>query len=210
MAKRFRCRRLSTCSTPASERLRKDVLSLPGRVAIVANSLGAFLPAYIGATDPQARLRNVRAIYLNPLIGGSRYADADRALAVLGEVPGLGWLYGVKRLIQRAFFPRVVQDLAPESDYQQVIFGLHSCASSFARGTMILFTERGGEQPGIRDHRFRRFFGRSRAELVARMGQVLPVETGQWSGHDAPLVEPEIVLRPIRKLLEWAGERSVT
>jgi hypothetical protein len=191
----------------AGERMREEVLSLSGWVVVVANSLGAFLPAYMGATDPRGQLRHIGVVYLNPLVGGSRWADADRALAVLGEVPGLRWLHAVKRLIQRVFFPPVVQDLAPESDFQQIIFGSGSRASSFVHHSVVVFTERPGAQPDIRENRLRRFFGRARAELLDRMGEVLPVGAEQRTGHDAPLVDGEITLRAMRRVLERMGVR---
>jgi hypothetical protein len=74
---------------PVATVLRDCIASLLPRVVVVAHSLGALLLAFLGAMDSQRRLRDVGAVYLNPLIGGSRYADADRALAVLGELPGL-------------------------------------------------------------------------------------------------------------------------
>ena len=179
---------------PAAAVLREEVLSLRGPVVVVAYSIGTLLPAYIGATDREGRLREVAAVYVNPLIGGSRYADADSALALLGDVPGLSWLHGVKRAIQRVFFPSIVQDLTPEGDFQQAIFGWRSRAPSLAARTAILFTERPGKEPDIREDRVRKLFGRSRRELVERMGTIVPVGSAHRTGHAAPLAYPELVL----------------
>ena len=190
---------------PSAEALRTDVLALPGRVAIVAASLGALLPAYLGATDPDGRLGSLGAVYLNPLIGGSRWADADRALAVLGDLPALRWLHDVKRLVQRTCFPPVVQDLAPESAFQQAVFGRASRPSSFAHATKIVFTERPGAEPDVRASRVRRFFGRPRRELLARMGDVVDVAAEHRTGHAAPLANAAIALGPIVEVLRGLG-----
>lgn len=187
---------------PASSLLREGVLSLLAPIVMVAHSIGALLPAHIGATDPEGRLREVAAVYVNPLIGGSRYADADRALAVLGDMPGLRWLYGVKRAIQRRLLPSIVQDLTPECDFQQAMFGSWSRASSFAASTVILFTERPGGEPDIREDRVRKLFGRSRRELVERLGTVVPVGSAQRTGHAAPLNHPELVLPLVMTALD--------
>ncbi|MBI4517832.1 MAG: hypothetical protein HY699_18655 [Deltaproteobacteria bacterium] len=187
---------------PASCCLRQGLLALPAPIILVAYSIGALLPAYAGASDPQGQLRGLTAVYVNPLIGGSCYADADRLLLLLGDVPGLRWLHRVKRVIQRALLPAVVQDLAPEGDFQQAIFGASSLASSFASGTVMLFTERPGEEPDIREDRVVKFFGRSRRELIERMGAVAPVSPAQRNGHAAPLADPELVLPLIATALE--------
>jgi pimeloyl-ACP methyl ester carboxylesterase len=179
---------------PAADMLREEVLALRGPVVLVAYSIGTLLPAYIGATDCEDRLHNVAAIYVNPLVGGSRYADADSALALLGDVPWLFWLHGVKRAIQRVFFPSIVQDLTPEGDFQQAIFGSRSPAPSLAARTAILFTERPGGEPDIREDRVRKLFGRSRQELIERMGTIVPVGSAHRTGHAAPLACPELVL----------------
>jgi pimeloyl-ACP methyl ester carboxylesterase len=193
---------------PATGLLREGVLSLLDRVVLVAHSIGTLLPAYIGATDPEGRLRDVAAVYINPLIGGSRHADADSVLALLGDVPGLHWMHRLKRAIQRVFFPSIVQDLTPESDFQQAIFGCRSPTPSFAASTAILFTERPGKEPDIREDRVRKFFGRSRRELVERLGTVVPVHAAQRTGHTAPFTHPELVLPLVTTAIEGGGTRA--
>src|SRR5262245_27799663 len=175
---------------PTAEVLRKDLLQLQGAVAIVAHSMGALLPAYVGATDPDRRLRCMGAVYLNPLIGGSRYAD---------DIPVLRWLRPLKPLIQRVLFRPSVQDLAPESTFEQTIFGSRSGASSFAAHTIILFTEVAGEEPDILADRIPFFFGRTRAELLDRTG--MTVQSNR-TGHSAPLADPDMASRLILEVLE--------
>ena len=169
---------------PAAERLRAALTEWPGPVIVVAHSMGALLLAYVGATDRNGQLQDLTAVYLNPLVGGSRYAGDFRALR---------WLR-VGTLLQRLLFRPSVLDLAPEGDFQQAIFGPASAASSFAARSVVLFTERPGEEPDIRPDRVPHYFGRTRDELLERMGRVVQVPPARRSGHRAPLIEPAVVL----------------
>jgi pimeloyl-ACP methyl ester carboxylesterase len=180
----------------------RDLARTSSGVVIVAHSMGALLAAYIGATDPERLLVAVRALYVNPLIGGSLWADADPILARLGELPGLVWLHRVKRLIQRACFPPCVRDLAPESDFAQTIFGRGSTVSSFREHTRIVFTERPGEGPDVRPARAPRLFGRTRPELIERLGTVVPIAPGNAAGHRTPLMTPALLVPLIESLLD--------
>ena len=178
--------------TPTAEHLRAALLRLPGAVAIVAHSMGMLLPAYVGATDVHGLLRDVAAVYLNPLIGGSRYAGDFRALR---------WLR-LGSVLQRAFCRASILDLAPESAFQQTICGLASAPSSFAPRTVLLFTERIGQEPDIRPARVPHYFGRSREELVARFGRALRLPEASASDHNAPLRKPNLVLPILEALLD--------
>ena len=173
----------------AAEQLRTDLLRLPASTIVVAHSMGTLLPAYVGATDPLGLVRHLAAVYVNPLVGGSRYAGDFRALRWLRLGP----------VLQRLFFPPSVRDLAPESLFQQTICGRASAPSSFAPRTVILFTERHGQQPGVPSARIPRYFGRTRRELLARLGAV--VELPLANGHNAPLREPALLLPILHNLL---------
>jgi pimeloyl-ACP methyl ester carboxylesterase len=175
----------------SAELLRVALMDCPDPIVVVAHSMGTLLPAYIGATDGDGHLRALRVVYLNPLIGGSRYAGDFRALRWLGVGP----------LITRAFFRPCVLDLAPESEFEQTIFGPASAAPSFAARTMVLFTERPGEEPDIRRDRVPYYFGRTREELLGRIGRIVRVPNTRACGHDAPLVEPTVVLAFIEEIL---------
>lgn len=180
---------------PSAEALRAALSRLPGRVLLVAHSVGALLAARVGVADVEGRFAGLRALFLNPLVGGSRHADADPALVLLGSLPMLRWLHGVKRGLQRAFLPAAIQDLTPECDFQQAIFGARSRRSSFADGTSILFTEKPGGELDVREPRVRQLFGRSRDELIERLGSVVPVAAADRTGHTAPLTRPDLVVR---------------
>lgn len=175
--------------------LHRALLEAPGSVVVVAHSMGALLLAYAGATDPSAQLCEVSAVYLNPLIGGSHYAD---------DIPALWWLRPLKPFIQRTFFPPSVQDLAPESDFQQTIFGPKSAVSCFAEQTVLLFSERAGEEPDVLEDRVPRFFGRDRDELLTRLGKTVVVPPDEQDGHTAPLRLPRLSL----PVIEAAIHRS--
>ena len=131
-------------------------------------------------------------MYLNPLIGGSRYAGDFRALR---------WLR-VGSALQRAFCRPSFRDLAPESDFQQAICGRAGAPSSFAGRTMLLFTERRGKEPDVRPARLPHYFGRTREELLARLGTVVNVPLLQATGHNAPLLEPRPVLPILQRLMD--------
>jgi len=176
---------------PTAEVLRTALLRLPSAVIIVAHSMGMLLPAYIGATDPRGRLRNLAAMYLNPLIGGSRYAGDFRALRWLRVGP----------ILQRAFCRPSFLDLAPESEFQQTICAQRGAASSFAARTVLLFTERRGDEPDIPPSRVPYYFRRTRDELLQRFGTVLRVPLAQTHGHNGPLLRPNLVLPLLEKLL---------
>lgn len=178
----------------SAERLRAGLLALGSRPhVLVAHSMGALLPAYAGATDLNRQLRCTAAVYLNPLIGGSHYAD---------DIPALRWLQGLKPYLQRAFFPTNVQDLTPDSVFEQIIFGRASQPSSFAARTVLLFTEHEGEEPGIAPGRIPHFFGRPRDVLLQRLGRVRTVSTAEATGHSAPLFHPDIVVPLVTELLD--------
>src|SRR5205823_7928664 len=81
---------------------------------IVAHSMGALLVARAGSGDCDGPLQYISVVYLNPLIGGSHYAD---------DIPALRWLRPLRPVVQHLFFPPSVKDLIPESDFQQAIFG---------------------------------------------------------------------------------------
>ena len=177
---------------PTAEVLRGALLRLPGRVTIVAYSMGALLPAYLGATDRRGRLRSLAAVYLNPLIGGSRYAGDFRVLRWLRVGPAL----------QRVFFPPSFLDLAPEGDFQQAICGRSGARSSFVAHTVLLFTEKRGKEPDIRPARVPHYFGRTRQELLDRFGSVVAVPPLHAYGHAAPLLEPNLVLPILERLVD--------
>ena len=177
---------------PTAEILGAALLRLPGATTIVAYSMGTLLPAYLGATDRRGRLRSLAAMYLNPLIGGSRYA---------GDFRVLRWL-GVGSALQRMFCRPSFLDLAPESDFQQAICGQTGTPSSFAARTVLLFTERPGNEPDVPRARLPKYFGRSREELLARLGTVVHVPLLQGTGHNAPLLEPRPVLPIVQQLLD--------
>lgn len=184
---------------PAAERLRAAVLQADDAVTIVAHSMGTLLPAYIGATDPHGCLRRLAVTYLNPLVGGSRHAGDFRALR---------WL-GVGRLLQRVLVRPSFLDLAPESEFQQTICGRMSAPSSFAAHTVLLFTERRGQEPDIRPARVPAYFGRTRDEVLVRLGTVRMAPPRQANGHIAPLRDPSLVLPILETLLagSTAGDR---
>jgi len=180
---------------PTTEVLRRALLRIPGSVTIVAHSMGMLLPAYLGATDRVGALRQLAAVYLNPLIGGSRYAGDFRALA---------WL-GVGRLLQRAFCRPSFLDLAPESDLQQTICGSRGSRSSFAEHTTILFTERQGQEPDIPPGRVPYYFGRTRQQVLARLGTTVHLPPRQARAHQDPVRIPEIVFPLLDQALSPSG-----
>jgi hypothetical protein len=184
--------------TPSAKHLRAALLRLPEPVTIVAHSMGMLLPAYLGATDGHGELRNLAALYLNPLIGGSRYAGDFRALR---------WLR-IGAVLQRLFLRPSFLDLAPESEFQQTICGRAGTASSFAAHTVLLFTEKRGREPDIRPARVPSYFGQTRAELLQRFGAVVRVPSLHASGHKAPLHAPSFVVPVLERLLE-GGERAL-
>lgn len=179
----------------SAAKLHRALLEAPGNIIVVAHSMGALLVAYVGETDP-SQICDISAVYLNPLIGGSHYAD---------DIPALWWLRPLKPFIQRVFFPPSVQDLAPESDFQQTIFGPKSSVSCFAERTVLLFTERESEEPDVLPDRVRRFFGRERAELVSRLGRVVVAPAGEQGGHTEPLDSPRIFLPVIETAIHEAA-----
>lgn len=188
-----------------AERLRAELERIPGPVTVVAHSMGALVTAYAGATDVGARLQRLSALYLNPLIGGSRFAEADPVLAVLGDLSSLRWLHRVKLFVQRTFFPPFVQDLAPESGFIQQIFGAAGLPSSFHQRTRILFTETPGAGPDIHPGRAGRWFDCTRDRLIERLGTVAATPINHAVGHDAPLGEPRLVAQLLESL--WSLER---
>ncbi len=180
----------------AANTLGETIAQLPGEVLLIAHSMGALLPMYLGATDRREQFGWLKAIYVNPLIGGSRYAD---------HIKALWWLQPLKPTIQRLFFADSVRDLAPESDFQQEVFGVRSSASTFRHATLLLLTERPGTEPDIEPHRVPRFFGQRRENLLDRIGTVVRVEA-LVQGHTAPLQSPEILVPFVEKLL--GGKRG--
>jgi len=174
----------------SAELLRTELLRMPACVTVVAHSMGMLLPAYVGATDPLGLVGRLAAVYVNPLVGGSRYAGDFRALRWLRLGP----------VLQRMFFPPNVLDLAPESEFQQTICGQAGAPSSFARQTVILFTERHGKEPGVPPTRVPRYFGRTRGELLERFGTV--VDFPLSNGHNAPLFQPDLLIPILEKLLD--------
>jgi hypothetical protein len=92
-----------------------------------------------------------------------------------------------------------VRDLAPENEFQQGTFGEESTASSFREHTVVVFTEKAGEEPDIKPERVPQFFGRTREELLARVGKVVRATP---AGHNAPLVHPELVLPIVSGFLD--------
>lgn len=179
----------------SSKCLRRELTKLDSHrgVIVVAHSMGALLPMYVGATDRVGAFSCLGAIYLNPLIGGSHYADDIRALR---------WLRPLKPFIQRMFFPPSVRDLAPESDFEQSIFGYDAPRSSFRDNTVMFFTEREGEEPGIVPDRVPLFFGQSRDELLERIGTVV---NGPLDGHVAPLQNPALVIPLLEGVVRKRG-----
>jgi hypothetical protein len=93
-------------------------------------------------------------------------------------------------------------DLAPESELQQTICGLTSAPSSFAAHTVLLFTERRGQEPDIRPARVPAYFGRTRDEILARLGTVRMAPSRRAHGHIAPLRDPSLVLPILETLLD--------
>jgi len=176
--------------TVSAEALRRDLIELPGVVIVVAHSLGTLLMLRLGATSDNGQLACTRVVYLNPLIGGSRYADG---------IPRLHWMQPLKWFVQRAFCPPSVRDLAPEGEFQQSIFGLGAPTSLFRDRAVAIFTEQLGNEPDIEPTRVPRFFGRTRDELLDRIGTVIR-EAG--TGHDAPLRDPGISLPVLRSFLD--------
>src|SRR5438445_11263106 len=63
--------------------LRREALRFSGQLLIVAHSMGALLVARAGSGDCDGPLRYISVVGLNPLIGGSHYAD---------DIPALRWL----------------------------------------------------------------------------------------------------------------------
>lgn len=173
--------------------LRREVKRLSGAVVIVAHSMGGLLAAYVGATTRGDETRCVGAVYLNPLIGGSRYADAH-------DIAVLRWLAPVQPLLQRVFFPHYVRDLVPASDFLRVIFGPSARPSSFADRAVLLFTEEPGREPDIAPARVLSTFGTPRSALIAQLGQI--TRFASPLGHTAPLAHPEIVVPLIDQVLE--------
>ena len=148
--------------TPSAHLLEQELRRLPASVTVVAHSMGTLLPGYVGAKSCDDRLRRIAAVYLNPLIGGSHYAD---------DIPALRFLRPLKPLVQRLFFRPSVLDITPESAFEQTIFGPSSPTPCFAAHTTVLLTERAGEEPDIVRERIPLFFGRTREQLLGRMGQ---------------------------------------
>ena len=165
-------------------------MALPGTVVVIAHSLGASLLLYDGATDEGGQLGCLAAVYVNPLIGGSRYGDD---IATRHR-----WLRPVKSLVQRTLFRPSVRDVVPENEFQQAIFGRSAQISSFFSRTVVLFTEIAGEEPDIPAERVPALFGQTREQLLQRVGRVV---TLPGKGHDAPLLEPDITVAPVEKLL---------
>ena len=67
----------------SADLLRRELLRFSGQLLIVAHSMGALLVARAGSGDCDGPLRYISVVYLNPLIGGSHYAD---------DIPALRWL----------------------------------------------------------------------------------------------------------------------
>jgi hypothetical protein len=57
-----------------------------------------------------------------------------------------------------------------------------------------VFTERPSEALDIREERVEKFFGRSRAELIQRMGNVWTVAPELRTGHNGVLSQPGLVV----------------
>ena len=158
-------------------------------MVVVAHSMGALLLLYVGVMDGMGELQCLGAVYLNPLIGGSHYAD---------DIPALWWLRPVKPFVQRTFFEASVRDLAPENEFQQSVFGLDAPAPSFRARSVVVLTERVGEELGVLSERVPLFFGRTRVELLERIGEVSHVPE---RGHNAPLEELWLTVPVIDELL---------
>ena len=172
----------------SAETLRRELVGLRNMV-VVAHSLGALLLLYAGVTDGMGELQCLGAVYLNPLIGGSHYAD---------DIPGLWWLRSLKPFVQQTFFEASARDLAPENEFQQSVFGLDAPTPSFRARSVVILTERVGEELGVLPERLSLFFGRTRAELLERIGEVVH-EPGR--GHNAPLQQPWLTVPVIDELL---------
>lgn len=194
---------------PAALHLQRDLEVLPRPVVIVAYSMGALLPAFLGTNDRRRCLAALSAVYLNPLIGGSRHADADRLLAVLGEIRGLHWLHEIKRMVLRRFFAAAILDLDPESSFQQAIFGRKGGTSSFASRTQLLFTELPGAAIDVRAERALKLFGRPRGELLHRLGTPMELSTECCLGHRTPLTHPHWVTPLLQQAVVQATAESV-
>jgi hypothetical protein len=178
-----------------AELLRRELRGLRGERLLIAFSMGALLPAYAGATDWGAELRGVVAFYLNPLLGGTRYADADPLLARLDQIPALQWLHSVKQLIHRLFFPPSVRDLDPRSSFQQAIFGAAGRPATFRDRTTIIWTEDDSSRyVSVFPHRVPTFFGCTHEELLQRLGDLAAIPPRGTRGHTAPIDEPGFIL----------------
>jgi hypothetical protein len=64
---------------------------------------------------------------------------------------------------------------------------------------VVLFTEREGEEPDVLPDRVPQFFGRTREELLDRLGTVVRMPN---RGHNAPLLEAELSVPLIKRFLE--------
>ncbi len=178
-----------------AELLRHAVRALPGPCLFIGFSMGALLPAYASATDVNGDLHRVAALYLNPLLGGTRYADADPVLAMLDQIPGLQWLHELKRLFRRRFLPESVEDLDPRSRFQQAIFGEAASRPTLRERTIIVWTEDDSSRyVSVAPRRVPAFFGCSRDELLGRLGRVAALPPGHARGHTAPINDPSLVL----------------
>lgn len=182
----------------SAEGLRRELLRLTGPVCVVARGAAALLPLYLGASDPSGRLSALAAIYLDPLIGGSRYAS---------DLPMLWPLRPLKSLVFRNFCAPSVQDLAPESDFQQAIFGRRSRPSTFRGRTIVVSSSEVDDEPGIPATQAPWFFGRSRATLLDRVGDVLKRPGSPRAG--APEWLAILVLGLLGSVRESKNETSV-
>lgn len=174
----------------SAEVLGRELARLRGEVVVIAHSMGTLLVAYLGATDTAGRWRCLAVVYLNPLVGGTHYAD---------DIPALWWLRPLKPFIQRTFFRPSIRDLAPENEFQQRVFGRESAPASFREHTLVVLTEPAGKELDIKPERAPQFFGRTREELLARMGTV--IRPRGVVGHNAPLHTPEVVVPLIEDFL---------
>jgi pimeloyl-ACP methyl ester carboxylesterase len=175
----------------SAEVLRRDLRKLSAATTIITHSMGALLVGYVGATEAGPVCR-MSAVHLNPLIGGSHYAD---------DIPALRWLSPLKPFIQRVFFRGSVQDLAPESDFEQTIFGEDAQPSCLAAHSTALFSEAEGYEPDIVAERIPRFFGRTRVRLLEAFAQEV-ITAPMVKGHNAPLDHPRAVVPVLMATIE--------
>jgi pimeloyl-ACP methyl ester carboxylesterase len=177
-----------------AELLRRELRALGTPGLLIAFSMGTLICAYAGATDLAAELGGCVALYLNPLLGGARYADADPVLAWLDQVPGLYRLHALKRLALRVLFPASVRDLDPGSRFQQTIFGQRARRSTFHGRTTIIWTENGAASGmSVLPQRAPLLFSCSRDELLQRLGGGVVIPPGKALGHTAPVRQPGLV-----------------